>query len=119
MRPNLSNASNQDAREGRKDAVVLAVGIKQGAAARADGSSPVLAGKAVARACRVNCHIVTAGQATGGDQAPTWSNIADRPGTNSDSLHALLAKPRGAMPDFKLGGQDIDNVTAYILSLKH
>lgn len=97
----------------------LAGAVLGGAAARADESGPVVAGKAIAQTWCVNCHVVTAGQTTGSDQAPTWSSIADRPGTTSDSLHAFLARPHGKMPDFKLGGQDIDNVTAYILSLKH
>jgi len=89
-----------------------------GATARADDAGPVAAGKAVAQTWCVNCHVVTAEQTQGSDQAPTWTSIANRPGTTPDSLHGFLAQPHGKMPDFKLSKTDIDNVVAYILSLK-
>ncbi len=97
----------------------IALVLSGGAAARAEQAGAVIAGKAVAATWCVNCHVVTASQTTGSDQAPTWTSIADQPSTTSDSLHAFLSKPHGNMPDFKLGGTDIDNVVAYILSLKH
>lgn len=89
-----------------------------GPAARADDAGLIEAGKAVAQTWCVNCHVVTGTQAQGSDQAPTWTSIADRPGTTSGSLHTFLAQPHGNMPDFKLGRTEIDNVVAYILSLK-
>jgi len=87
--------------------------------ARADDAGAVLAGRTIATTWCANCHLVTAAQASGSDQAPPWSGIANRAGTTSETLHAFLAKPHGKMPDFKLGVTDIDNVTAYILSLKN
>lgn len=89
------------------------------APARADDAGRVAAGKTVAQTWCANCHLVTATQAQGSDQAPTWASIANRAGTSSDTLHAFLAQPHGKMPDFKLGTTEIDDVVAYILSLKN
>jgi cytochrome c len=90
-----------------------------GAPARADDTASVMAGKQVAQTWCVNCHVVATTQVRGSDQAPTWTSIAALPGTTSASLHAFLAQPHGKMPDFKLSKPDIDNVVAYILSLKN
>ena len=89
-----------------------------GGGAWADTAGPVVAGKAVAQRWCVSCHVVSTTQKQGSDQAPTWRAVANRPGTSSDSLHAFLAHPHGKMPDFKLSSTDVDNVVAYILSLK-
>jgi mono/diheme cytochrome c family protein len=97
---------------------VMAVGLG-GAAARADETGPVTEGRQVAKTWCANCHVVSEGQTQGSDQAPTWASIAARPEMTSERLHNFLAQPHGKMPDFKLGKNDIDNVVAYILSLKN
>jgi mono/diheme cytochrome c family protein len=89
-----------------------------GASARADDNGLVMAGKTVAQTWCANCHVIADAQTRGSDQAPTWTSIANRPGTTSDTLHGVLAHPHGKMPDFKLGNGEIDAVVAYILSLK-
>jgi mono/diheme cytochrome c family protein len=86
--------------------------------ALATETGPIAAGRSIAQTWCVNCHVVTATQTTGSDQAPTWPGIASRPGITAETLRSFLEKPHGKMPDFKLSGQDIDNVVAYILSLK-
>jgi mono/diheme cytochrome c family protein len=98
---------------------VIAVAPLFASAAWADESATVTAGRGVATTWCVNCHVVTPAQTSGSDQAPTWSSIANRPGMTEARLRAFLDKPHGGMPDFKLAGKDIDNVVAYILSLKH
>ena len=103
----------------RVGVMALAMAAGPAGAALAQNEGMVAAGKAVAERWCANCHVVSGAQAQGSDQAPTWSSIAARPGTTSASLHAFLAQPHGKMPDFKLGTTDIDNVVAYILSLKH
>ena len=97
----------------------VAAMVLGGAAAQAEDSGPVTAGKGVAQLWCVNCHVVSTAQTSGSDQAPTWQGIADRPGMTAERLHNFLEKPHGKMPDFKLGDTDIDNVASYILSLKH
>ena len=90
-----------------------------GAPARADDAGAVMAGKQVAQTWCANCHVVSGAQTQGSDQAPTWQSIAARPGTTAASLHSFLQRPHGKMPDFKLAQTEIDNVVAYILSLKN
>ena len=97
-------------------AAVLALCVG-GGMARADESGPVVAGKGIAQICCVNCHAVAPTQARGSAQTPSFAAIAERPDTTAQKLHNFLAQPHG-MPDFRLGGKDIDNVVAYILSLK-
>ena len=50
---------------------------------------------------------------------PELVDFTDFPGMTAERLHNFLEKPHGKMPDSKLGDTDIDNVAAYILSLKH
>lgn len=86
--------------------------------ARADDAGAVAAGQGIAKTWCVNCHVIAPGQARGSDQTPSFTSIAARPDTTADKLRAFLAQPHG-MPDFKLSRTDIDNMVAYILSLRH
>lgn len=106
--------------EGLAVGAAMAVCVALGSVpARADNGGEVAAGRDVAQTWCVNCHVVSGQQKQGSDQAPTWNSIANRPGETSATLHAFLARPHGGMPDFKLSKTQIDDVIAYILSLKH
>jgi len=76
--------------------------------------------------CR-NCHLVTKDQ----DQppilkppAPSFSEIAARPDFTEEQLRAFLSKPHGesrsnsTMPVFLLAKAQIDQIVAYLQSLK-
>jgi mono/diheme cytochrome c family protein len=52
------------------------------------------------------------------DVAPSFSAIARTPSTTSMSLHAFLQTPHGQMPDLTLSRDEIDDLVAYILSLR-
>lgn len=75
-------------------------------------------GAALAQTWCSGCHVVDPRQLRGNDAAPSFAAIAAAPATTSDSLHMFLAMPHAPMPDLKLSGQQIDNVVAYILSLR-
>lgn len=79
----------------------------------------VAAGKEVAQRWCANCHLVAPGQASAtSDSVPTFMAIAARPNVSMDGLRAFLADPHGRMPPLVLSRADIDNLSAYILSLR-
>lgn len=94
--------------------VVLATSFP---AAAQEASDPATGGALAQRWCS-GCHLVDAQQARANDAAPPFAAIAAAPATSSASLHAFLSMPHAPMPDLKLSGQQIDNVVAYILSLR-
>jgi mono/diheme cytochrome c family protein len=69
------------------------------------------------------CHIVAANQdlrPLSGNYAPSFIDIAKKPSTTADSLRAFLGHPHAYanMPYPDLAAPDLDNVVAYILSLR-
>ena len=99
-------------------ALALAAGMAA-LPAWADDNGQVLAGKAVAQTWCANCHVVAPEQARGSDQAPSFASVAAGPDGTEARLRAFLAHPHGNMPDFKLAPAQIDDLAAYIRSLKH
>lgn len=96
-------------------AMVAAGGLVSGPALAQD----MLAGKEVAQRWCANCHLVAPGQSTAtSDSIPTFMAIAARPNVTLDGLRAFLADPHGRMPPLVLSRADIDNLAAYILSLR-
>ncbi len=77
------------------------------------------AGHALARTWCVSCHVVDSAQKSASTSGPpTFMEVAMMPSTTTLSLHAFLTAPHAPMPDFQLSRQQIDDVTAYVLSLK-
>lgn len=69
------------------------------------------------------CHIVMAGQDLRpliGGYAPSFSDIANKPGTSAELLQTFLRHQHAYtnMPYPDLGAQDLANVVAYVLSLR-
>lgn len=65
------------------------------------------------------CHQTGAGtQATANDAIPSFQAIAAMPSTTSMSIRAFLSTSHKVMPDFKLADGEIDDLGAYILSLR-
>ncbi|MBV8397855.1 MAG: cytochrome c [Acetobacteraceae bacterium] len=66
-----------------------------------------------------NCHLVDPnGQSRATDVAPSFASVANMPSTTSAALHAFLTTPHPPMPDFRLSRTEMDDVVAYILSLR-
>ncbi|WP_051748562.1 c-type cytochrome [Nevskia soli] len=77
------------------------------------------AGHELARRWCVSCHVVDSAQTVATvSGAPTFSAVAAMPSTTKRSLHTFLATPHPPMPNHQLSNRQIDDVTAYILSLK-
>lgn len=87
-----------------------------GAAGTAHGADPQ-AGYRLARAWCTSCHIVAPGEG-GSDAAPPFETIANRPGLSEDGLRAWLADPHPPMPNLHLSRQEIEQVIAYLRSLR-
>jgi mono/diheme cytochrome c family protein len=83
-------------------------------AARADAA----AGERLARQWCVNCHVIDAsGPATTIPQGPpAFRIIAGH--LDRDEIHAFLTHPHGAMPDLSLSRAEIEDLMAYIGTLR-
>jgi len=66
-----------------------------------------------------NCHVVSRSPgSTTTDSAPTFESIARMPSTTTVSLRAFLTTPHRSMPNYQLSRTELDDVIAYILSLR-
>lgn len=68
------------------------------------------------------CHVVAKDQTTRPilkPPAPSFSVIARRPSVTEAFLRGFLRTPHGKMPNPELADFQIDEVVAYMLSLKH
>ena len=83
-------------------------------------AADVAAGQKLARTACVNCHFVADGvgpsQPTAG--VPGFRAIASKPGQTGDKIKAAILSPHPPMPGVQLTVHELDNVAAYILSLK-
>ena len=88
------------------------------AAAQTEAGDPA-EGQRLAQTWCSDCHLVDPqGQSRANDATPSFDAIARTPSTTSLSLHAFLLTPHPPMPDFRLSRTQIDDLTAYILSLR-
>ncbi|MBS0640456.1 MAG: c-type cytochrome [Acetobacteraceae bacterium] len=77
------------------------------------------AGKRIAETWCVNCHVVAPGQARGtSNGAPAFTAIAGNTAITPMALRAFLQTPHHRMPDLQLSREQIDDVSAYIQSLR-
>jgi mono/diheme cytochrome c family protein len=90
-------------------------------AAGAARAQDILIGKGIAQLWCSDCHLVDPQERKSGrDSAPTFLSIARKKSTTEASLAAFLSTPhgRGGMPDLVLNRTEIQEVSAYILSLR-
>jgi mono/diheme cytochrome c family protein len=96
----------------RSLAALLALALPAWPAA---AQEPSVGGRLAVRWCMA-CHVVEPGQRMATDNAPSFREIAVRPGTTADSLDRYLSKEHTLMPDFLLSAQERAALVAYILS---
>jgi mono/diheme cytochrome c family protein len=92
----------------------VAATLSSPAVAAGDASS----GQVLAQTWCTGCHIVGPA-ATGGDTAPPFAAIANRSNLSPGALRAWLTEPHPPMPNLDLSRQQIDDITAYLDSLRH
>ncbi len=74
-------------------------------------------GQKIAETWCVSCHTVS-GRAAGRDSAPPFDVIARRQTFDRDRLLQVLSDPHPPMPKVHLSRQQLDDVIAYIHSLR-
>jgi cytochrome c len=87
--------------------------------AMAEDVGDVTAGHRLAETWCANCHVVDRASKSGASTgAPTFQAIADMKSVTPMSLRVFLQTPHQRMPDLHLSGGEIDDLTAYIFSLR-
>ena len=86
-------------------------------AAETQEAGNVEAGHAYAKKVCAECHAVERGE-TEILNPPSFQIVADSPGITERALAVWLRNPHPNMPDFILQQADMENVIAYIMSLK-
>lgn len=77
------------------------------------------AGLRLASAWCANCHRVgPAGPGPTTDAAPAFAAVMAMPSTTRMSLAAFLQTPHPRMPNYQLSRDELDDVIAYLLSLR-
>jgi mono/diheme cytochrome c family protein len=77
------------------------------------------AGQRLAVTWCANCHqVAPGGPGPANDAAASFASIAAMPSTTSMSLRVFLQSPHGNMPDYRLTREQMDDVVAYLLSLR-
>ena len=74
-------------------------------------------GLTIARRWCASCHIVEPG-GKGSDAARPFAQVANDPDFTLDGLRAWLSDPHPPMPSLTLSNEEIDALTAYIVSLR-
>jgi len=71
-------------------------------------------GELMAKRWCAACHVVAPDQERGGTQAPTFSEIASKPGFDAGKLALFLLVPHPQMPDMNLSRAEAADLAAYI-----
>jgi mono/diheme cytochrome c family protein len=76
-------------------------------------------GQSLAQTWCSNCHVVAGGQTNGASTgAPSFRAVASDKAMTPTAISAFLQTPHHRMPDLHLTRQEINDVTAYIYSLR-
>ena len=99
---------------------LFCAGLLAYGSARAQEVGDAAEGHKLAESWCSSCHVIGPTQQQGvSNGAPTFAAIARMKSTTTLSLYAFLQTPHDRMPDLHLSRDDIDNISAYILSLRH
>ena len=75
-------------------------------------------GHELAKTWCAGCHLIEAHETMARDVVPSFTAVAAMKSTTELSLQAFLQTPHDHMPDWRLSRQQIDDVAAYIMSLR-
>ncbi len=100
----------------RAISVCLPAGLYLLASALPAGAFDVEAGRRMAEVWCSGCHIID-GDGTS-DVAPGFKQVANDPTKTPGRLRAWLANPHPPMPNFNLSRTEIDDIIAYLESLR-
>lgn len=104
----------------RRDSPLLALGVAllAAGAGRAQDIGDARAGREVATSLCIQCHRIDRAGREPGRIPPDFGAIADMGSQTALSLRVFLQTPHGNMPRYQLTRGEIDDVIAYILSLR-
>ena len=89
-------------------------------AATTSQAGDIAAGFKHAKEVCAKCHVVAKGIGGGGtDGAPPFATIPNQLKRSEAQIKTFLARPHGRMPDFVMTRQEIDDLAAYIMSLRN
>jgi mono/diheme cytochrome c family protein len=94
----------------------LALGVTAALSTGAATAADVAHGEQLARRWCAACHIVSADQTHGADNAPAFATVAKIPGFDADKIAKFLMDPHPKMPDMQLGRDEAKDLAAYIVS---
>ncbi len=99
--------------------ILGAMVIASEAALAQDPLGNAVQGEDLARAVCVDCHAIDPGfRGTDITGAPSFQDVADMPSATPLSLRVFLRSPHLTMPNFALTDDQIDDLIAYIHSLR-
>ncbi|MGE0093168.1 MAG: c-type cytochrome [Alphaproteobacteria bacterium] len=75
-------------------------------------------GRVIARQWCASCHIVEPGQPAAADTAPAFATVANDPARLPSAQRAWLSNPHPPMPNLALSRGEIDDIVAYLESLR-
>jgi mono/diheme cytochrome c family protein len=116
----MSNPSRSHIRPGAAACgplTALALGVTAALSTGAATAADTAHGEQLARRWCAACHIVSADQTHGADNAPAFVTIAKIPGLSVDTIAKFLMDPHPKMPDMQLGRGEAKDLAAYIASL--
>jgi mono/diheme cytochrome c family protein len=76
------------------------------------------AGREIAAVWCAGCHRIGAGDRDGARVPPDFGAIALMPSMTELALRVFLQTPHGSMPRYQFSPKEIDDIIAYIFSLK-
>jgi len=89
------------------------------AATAAHAAGDATDGRVLAKYWCSSCHVTERARlGTVVDSAATFFEIVGRPGRDADFLRSFLSDPHYPMPNFQLTRDEIDDLVAYLTSLK-
>lgn len=101
-----------------RSAAVLTFAAATSFAATGASAASATRGKTLVQHECVSCHAVEPGQQSPNPKAPTFAAVANEPSATPYSLHVFLQTTHATMPNFVIQSDDIDDIVAYIGSLK-
>lgn len=99
-------------------ALIILAGSALPVLAETEAGDPI-AGRRLAETWCANCHrIAPQGPGPVSDAAPAFAAVAAMPSTTRMALSAFLQTPHPRMPNYQLTREEMDDVIAYLLSLR-
>lgn len=83
-----------------------------------NGTGDAIAGKQLTQRWCAGCHGGDPGASEPMMPAPTFAEIANRRVTTAYRLRTFLRSPHTTMPNYVLTPEEIDNISAFIMSLR-